>query len=273
MTETHRVRDLAEMVAEHDRRRDRLAAQSAQGSGRERSRRQERQVPRPRPRPDHAARAGCSARSSMSRRNTPTASTAPACPPSPPGRRTSPARVEHDPEGKRLKIGLTGGRLSDLPARPPPGRARLRDARHQRRLRCSAPTALVRSLALTGTTADIVVLHTAGVAADDLAPLAALGCRLVRVRPSADLRRLQRAPMPARALHARGALHQGRQAGLPHAARQFRQAAALAAADYERVVFIDADTLVLTQHRPAVRLSGVLRRTERLREPRPTSTG
>ena len=34
MTETHRVRDLAELVARHDRRRDRLAAQPAQGGRR-----------------------------------------------------------------------------------------------------------------------------------------------------------------------------------------------------------------------------------------------
>ena len=38
--------------------------------------------------------------------------------------------------------------------------------------------ALVRSLVLTGTDADIVVMHTAGVGAAALGPLVALGTRL-----------------------------------------------------------------------------------------------
>ncbi|MET0748701.1 MAG: glycosyl transferase, partial [Rhizobium sp.] len=42
-------------------------------------------------------------------------------------------------------------------------------------------TALARSLRRTGTKADIVVLHTGAVAADDLLPLTALGCRLLPV--------------------------------------------------------------------------------------------
>ncbi len=41
--------------------------------------------------------------------------------------------------------------------------------------------ALVRSLRLSGTTADIVVMHTAGVPASALAPLAAFDVRLVPV--------------------------------------------------------------------------------------------
>jgi nucleoside-diphosphate-sugar epimerase len=48
MTETHRVRDLAEDDFRHDRRRDRLAAEPAQGSGGERSRCPQREVPRTR---------------------------------------------------------------------------------------------------------------------------------------------------------------------------------------------------------------------------------
>ena len=48
--------------------------------------------------------------------------------------------------------------------------------------------ALLRSLVLSGTTADLVVLHTGGVAAEDLAPLSALGARLVRtdLLPTSD---------------------------------------------------------------------------------------
>ena len=41
--------------------------------------------------------------------------------------------------------------------------------------------ALARSIARTGTRADMVVLHTAGVDESDLAPLEELGCRLVDV--------------------------------------------------------------------------------------------
>ena len=48
MTETHRVRDLAKLVAEHDRRRDRLRRQPAQGGGRERAVRREPPFPRAR---------------------------------------------------------------------------------------------------------------------------------------------------------------------------------------------------------------------------------
>ena len=40
-------------------------------------------------------------------------------------------------------------------------------------------TALVRSLVRTGTTAEILVMHTGGVEAGALAPLVALGARLV----------------------------------------------------------------------------------------------
>ena len=56
MTETHRVRDLAEPRRRAHRRQDRLAPQPAQGSRRERPRGPERPAPRPRPRPDHPAR-------------------------------------------------------------------------------------------------------------------------------------------------------------------------------------------------------------------------
>ena len=54
--------------------------------------------------------------------------------------------------------------------------------------------ALVRSLRLSGTAADIVVMHTGGVGPESLEPMAGLGAR---------------------------------KAGFPHAARQFRQAAAV----------------------------------------------
>ncbi len=48
--------------------------------------------------------------------------------------------------------------------------------------------ALARSISHTGTRADIVVLHTAGVDESDIAPLEALGCRLVEGGTSAAFR-------------------------------------------------------------------------------------
>jgi nucleoside-diphosphate-sugar epimerase len=46
MTETHRVRDLARDGFRHDRRKDRLAAEPAQGSRGKRSRGPQREIPR-----------------------------------------------------------------------------------------------------------------------------------------------------------------------------------------------------------------------------------
>ena len=109
--------------------------------------------------------------------------------------------------------------------------------------------ALLRSLRLTGTGADLVVMHTEGAGTEALAPLAALGARLVAV----DL--LPTSPA-FNAAHARDALH---------AAAPFDKGAKppfhtpldnfaklrLWQLDYARAVFLDADTLVL---RPIDRL-------------------
>ena len=126
--------------------------------------------------------------------------------------------------------------------------------------------ALLNSLARTGTAADIVVLHTGGV--DRRRPRAARrqGRPPRRLRPPADLGRLQRRPLPPRAARPRP-LHQGREARLPHPARQLRQAPPLAAP-------LRARGLPRRRHprpqadRPPVRLPRVLRRPERLRERR-----
>jgi len=102
--------------------------------------------------------------------------------------------------------------------------------------------ALLRSLVLTGTGADRVVLHT-DVAAGDLAPLRALGARLVRV----DL--LPTSP-GFNAAHAKGALHaraaftKGSKPPFHTPLDNFAKLR-LWQLDYERVVFVDADALVL----------------------------
>ena len=102
--------------------------------------------------------------------------------------------------------------------------------------------ALLRSLVLTGTSADLVVLHT-DVAAADLAPLKALGPRLVQV----DL--LPTSPefnaAHARdALHARAAFTKGTKPPFHTPLDNFAKLR-LWQLDYEAVVFVDADALVL----------------------------
>ncbi|SCW73177.1 Alpha-N-acetylglucosamine transferase [Rhizobium mongolense subsp. loessense] len=105
-------------------------------------------------------------------------------------------------------------------------------------------TALVRSLLLTKTSADIVVLHTGGVDASALAPLADLGCRLISV-----------AHLPlSKAFnerHARGELHsaapftKGRKPDFHSPLDNFCKLRVWQLTEYERTVFIDADAIVL----------------------------
>ncbi|MGR3463724.1 glycosyltransferase [Limimaricola sp.] len=103
--------------------------------------------------------------------------------------------------------------------------------------------ALLRSLRLSGTAADLVVLHTGGVGEADLAPLRARGARLV----ATDL-----LPTSAAfdAAHARDALHgaapftKGEKPAFHTPLDNFAKLR-LWQLDYERVVFLDADTLVL----------------------------
>jgi alpha-N-acetylglucosamine transferase len=103
--------------------------------------------------------------------------------------------------------------------------------------------ALLRSLRLSGTEADLVVLHTGGVDAAALAQLAAQGARLVET----DL-----LPTSAafNAAHARGALHRaapftkGAKPAFHTPLDNFAKLR-LWQLDYDRAVFLDADTLVL----------------------------
>ena len=102
--------------------------------------------------------------------------------------------------------------------------------------------ALVRSIVLSGTQADICVLHT-DVDQAELAPLTALGARLVRCE-------LLPTSPKFNATHAKDALH-GRAAftkgGKPpfHTPLDNFAKLRLWQLDYKRVVFIDADALVL----------------------------
>ncbi len=104
--------------------------------------------------------------------------------------------------------------------------------------------ALVRSLKLSGTGADIVVLHTGGVASGALRPLAALGARLVEAEllptSAAFNERHQRAK-----LHADAPFTKGNKPSFHTPLDNFAKLRLWQLTDYERVVFIDADALVL----------------------------
>lgn len=104
--------------------------------------------------------------------------------------------------------------------------------------------ALVRSLTLTGTQSDIVVMHTGGIDAARLEPAAALGARLepVELLPTSGA---------FNARHARAALHgqapftKGRKPAFHTPLDNFAKLRLWELTRYERVVFLDADTLVL----------------------------
>ena len=80
-----------------DRRQDRLAAEPAQGGGRERPRGPRTTSSSPSASTRSPCAPACSTRWSRWRRNTPTASTAPASPASPPGPRRSPSSSSATP--------------------------------------------------------------------------------------------------------------------------------------------------------------------------------
>tara|TARA_R110002020_G_scaffold316361_10_gene531575 strand:- start:12754 stop:13659 length:906 start_codon:yes stop_codon:yes gene_type:complete len=104
--------------------------------------------------------------------------------------------------------------------------------------------ALVRSISLTGSSADIAVLHTGGVGGTDLAPLKDLGCRLIEVDhlPLSDAFNQR---------HARGNLHaaapfaKGRKPAFHSPLDNFCKLRLWQLGEYETCVFIDADALVL----------------------------
>ncbi len=105
-------------------------------------------------------------------------------------------------------------------------------------------TALARSIGLTGTKADIVVLHTGGVDNQALEPLIVLGCRLVAI----DLLPLSDA---FNERHARKNVHdtapftKGRKPDFHSPLDNFCKLRLWQLTDYDRCIFIDADALVL----------------------------
>ena len=104
--------------------------------------------------------------------------------------------------------------------------------------------ALMRSLSLTGTAADLVVLHTDAVSREDLDPLATLGAHMHQV-----------APLPTSAAfnarHGRGKLHaaapftKGRKPVFHTPLDNFVKLRAWQLVAYEKIVFIDADAIVV----------------------------
>ncbi len=104
--------------------------------------------------------------------------------------------------------------------------------------------ALVRSIRLSGTDADVVVLITGVVDVVDMAPLMALGARLVKVDllPTSDA---------FNAAHGRARLHgnapftKGEKPAFHTPLDNFAKLRLWQLEEYEAVVFIDADALVL----------------------------
>ncbi|MGF1606099.1 MAG: glycosyltransferase [Rhodothalassiaceae bacterium] len=104
--------------------------------------------------------------------------------------------------------------------------------------------ALIRSIKLTGSTADCVVLHTGGVAAPALDPVAALGARLVRIEllPTSDAFNAAHAK---RALHEAAPFTKGQKPAFHTPLDNFAKLRLWELVEYDRVVFIDADALML----------------------------
>lgn len=104
--------------------------------------------------------------------------------------------------------------------------------------------ALVRSLKRTGTKADIAVMHTGGVTAEDLAPLGGLGARLVEAQllPTSDAfnERHQRTR-----LHEKAPFTKGNKPAFHTPLDNFAKLRLWQLTQYERVIFIDADAVVL----------------------------
>src|SRR5262245_34025872 len=110
--------------------------------------------------------------------------------------------------------------------------------------------ALLRSLRRTRTSADFVVLHTGGVAADALEPLAAIQARLVPVDllPTSEAFELRHR---RDRIHAEVPFTKGGKPDFHTPLDNFAKLRLWQLVEYERCVFLDADTLVL---RPIDRL-------------------
>ncbi len=105
-------------------------------------------------------------------------------------------------------------------------------------------TALARSIRLTGTQADIVVLHTGGVDAHLLSPLGEFGCRLIAtdLLPLSDAFNKRHA---RKNLHSAAPFTRGRKPDFHSPLDNFCKLRLWQLIEYERCIFIDADALVL----------------------------
>jgi len=105
-------------------------------------------------------------------------------------------------------------------------------------------TALVRSLTLAGSEADIVVRSTGGVETTVLAPLEALGARLVKAEllptSAAFNERHQRAR-----LHADAPFTKGEKPAFHTPLDNFAKLRLWELTEYEKAIFIDADAIVI----------------------------
>ncbi|WP_424932958.1 glycosyltransferase [Amaricoccus macauensis] len=104
--------------------------------------------------------------------------------------------------------------------------------------------ALVRSIRHTGTRADIVVMHTGAVASETLAPLTALGATLFQ----ADLLPTSTAFNNAHAkreIHGKNPFTKGEKPSFHTPLDNFVKLRLWQLTRYEKIVFIDADALVL----------------------------
>ncbi|WEX76946.1 glycosyl transferase [Sinorhizobium numidicum] len=104
--------------------------------------------------------------------------------------------------------------------------------------------ALARSIRLSGTMADIVVLHTGGVEAAALEPLDEFGCRLVETEllPLSDEFNARHA---RRNVHEKAPFTKGRKPDFHSPLDNFCKLRLWQLVEYERCVFIDADAIVL----------------------------
>ncbi|MEX0956575.1 MAG: glycosyltransferase [Rhizobiaceae bacterium] len=105
-------------------------------------------------------------------------------------------------------------------------------------------TALVRALKLTGTTAEIVVMHTGGVAIDELVPLEVLGASLIEVELLPTSSAFNERHATAK-IHADHPFTKGQKPAFHTPLDNFAKLRLWELDEYETVVFIDADAIVL----------------------------
>lgn len=104
--------------------------------------------------------------------------------------------------------------------------------------------ALINSLKLTGTAADVVVLHTGGAPAQDLKPLEALGARLAPVDLLPTSQAFNERHARAR-LHGEAPFTKGEKPAFHTPLDNFAKLRLWQLVEYDSCIFLDADTLAL----------------------------